>query len=78
MKNRLALIAPNNSTNSLSIENDLQIIDIIRHNYLAIGDPEHVPAGIYAKSALEYFEVWKIIEKRTSKFKLLFFTQRSQ
>ena len=65
LKNRLALIAPNNSTNSLSIENDLQIIDIIRHNYLAIGDPEHVPAGIYAKSALEYFKVWNIIEKRT-------------
>ena len=31
---------------------------------LAIGDPDHVPAGIYARSALERMGLWNALEPR--------------
>ncbi|TNF32721.1 MAG: molybdate ABC transporter substrate-binding protein [Deltaproteobacteria bacterium] len=31
---------------------------------LALGDPSHVPAGVYAKQALERLEVWDALEGR--------------
>lgn len=31
---------------------------------LAIGDPEHVPAGRYAKAALEHLGAWSLVEAR--------------
>lgn len=34
---------------------------------LAIGDPDHVPAGIYAKQALQNLGLWKGVEKRLAR-----------
>jgi molybdate transport system substrate-binding protein len=55
LKNELVLIAPNGSTLT-SIE-DVKTVD-----KLAIGIPETVPAGRYAKEALLKLELWKHIE----------------
>ncbi|HEX4160247.1 MAG TPA: molybdate ABC transporter substrate-binding protein [Rhizomicrobium sp.] len=34
---------------------------------LAVGDPDHVPAGIYAKEALQHLGAWKLIEPRLAR-----------
>ena len=34
---------------------------------LALGDPRHVPAGIYAKQALKKLRLWKTVQKRTAR-----------
>jgi molybdate transport system substrate-binding protein len=60
--NRIVLIAPADSP--------IVAVDIVPHfglkallggGYLAMGDPDHVPAGIYAKQALENLGVWNDI-----------------
>jgi molybdate transport system substrate-binding protein len=55
LKNELVLIAPMNS-NLASIE------DINKANKVAVGIPETVPAGKYAKEALENLGQWKQIK----------------
>jgi molybdate transport system substrate-binding protein len=55
LKNELVLIAPMNS-NLASIE------DINKANKVAVGIPESVPAGKYAKEALGNLGLWKQIE----------------
>lgn len=47
---------------------DLAALDwesLLADGRLAIGDPEHVPAGRYAKAALEYLGSWSLVEKHT-------------
>ncbi|MGH6877076.1 MAG: molybdate ABC transporter substrate-binding protein [Rhizomicrobium sp.] len=34
---------------------------------LAVGDPDHVPAGIYAKEALQHLGVWNEVEPRLAR-----------
>jgi molybdate transport system substrate-binding protein len=34
---------------------------------LAVGDPDHVPAGIYAKEALQHLGAWKSLEPRLAR-----------
>lgn len=34
---------------------------------LAVGDPEHVPAGIYARAALEHLGLWPALEPRLAR-----------
>jgi molybdate transport system substrate-binding protein len=36
---------------------------------LAIGDPAHVPAGMYGKTALETLELWKQVSRRIAPMK---------
>lgn len=55
LKNELVLISPMNS-NLASIE------DIIKADKIAVGIPETVPAGKYAKEALENLGLWKQLE----------------
>lgn len=33
---------------------------------VAMGDPDHVPAGIYAKAALEHIGAWEIVRKQAA------------
>lgn len=37
------------------------------NRYLAVGDPDHVPAGIYTKSAFKHFNYWKNIETKLAR-----------
>lgn len=60
LKNELVVIAPKNSgIQQLSINNDLNLADIIKDSRLAVGDPDHVPAGLYAKQALTHYALWE-------------------
>ena len=55
-KNDLVLVAPAESApEPLSIDSTLDFAALLGAGRLSIGDPEHVPAGKYAKEALDYF-----------------------
>ena len=63
--NNLVLIAPANSgLNAASIDASLDIAGLLGDGRLAVGDPAHVPAGIYARQALEYLNLWPAVERR--------------
>ncbi len=56
--NNLVLIAPLNQPLEISVEPGFALAKILGQGRLAIGDPSHVPAGIYAKAALERLGIW--------------------
>lgn len=65
--NRLALIAPANSPKP---PQDINVFtsfpSLFREGeHLVIGDPDHVPAGMYAKQALESLGHWQAVEGKT-------------
>ena len=62
--NRLVLIAPATSTASLKIADGMPLADAIGAGRLAVGDVASVPAGKYAKAALEKLGVWKAVEPK--------------
>ncbi len=61
MRNRLVLIAPSRSALALTVAPGFPLAEALAGGRLAIGDPAHVPAGIYAKSALESLGVWDAV-----------------
>jgi len=62
--NTLVLIAPARQPLEIAIEPGFAIERVIGSGRLAMGDPNHVPAGIYAKMALERLGVWARVEHR--------------
>ncbi len=62
--NRLVLVAPENETppRGERIENLPALLG--GEGRLAIGDPAHVPAGIYGKEALKSLGLWTALEPR--------------
>jgi len=62
--NRLALVAPANSTLTLHIEPNFALLAALHGGRLATGDPDSVPVGKYARSALTTLGVWNEIADR--------------
>lgn len=58
LSNRLVLIAPANSKLQLKIAPNFALASILGKSRLSIGDPDSVPAGKYARSALTSLGVW--------------------
>ncbi len=56
--NELVLIAPLASGLALELGSMAPLVTALAGRRLAIGDPAHVPAGIYAKAALEALGLW--------------------
>jgi molybdate transport system substrate-binding protein len=61
--NRLVIIVPANSTIKLSKPEDLATVDL---KHLALGDPEAVPAGRYAKQALTKLGLWEKLKGKVA------------
>lgn len=64
VKNDLVLIAPIESKIQAK---SIQAVDFNKElagGYLSVGDPSHVPAGKYAKKALEYYKLWDGLESK--------------
>ncbi len=60
--NRLVLIAPADSRlGNLNISRNIDLAGLLAGGKLAMGDPAHVPAGIYGKEALERLGVWQSV-----------------
>ena len=60
--NRLVLIQPAGAAVRLGLNDALA--DSLDGGRLAIGDPDHVPAGIYARTALQRMGLWAGLEPR--------------
>src|SRR5579883_1057212 len=59
LHNTLVLIAPQDSELAVTIAPGFPLAASLHNGRLAMGDPDHVPAGIYGKAALEKLGVWK-------------------
>lgn len=64
LANRLVLIAPADSPLSLRLVPELPLSELLADGRLAIGDPAHVPAGIYARQALQALGLWDQVADR--------------
>jgi len=67
LHNRLVLAAPKSSKLRIKITKGFDLAVKIGNGRLAIGDPSHVPAGIYAKAALKKLGVWNSLSRRTAR-----------
>lgn len=69
--NRIALIVPVQSpVQNIDIKLGLDILSFLgKDGRVAIGDPAHVPAGIYGKQALETLDLWEKINNRIAPMK---------
>jgi molybdate transport system substrate-binding protein len=64
LRNRLALVAPADSKIELKIAPGFALAAALGNGRLATGDPESVPVGKYARSALTSLGVWNDIADR--------------
>jgi molybdate transport system substrate-binding protein len=64
LSNRLALIAPADSRVELTIEPGFPLLSALGTGRLATGDPDAVPVGRYARSALMSLGVWNDVVDR--------------
>jgi molybdate transport system substrate-binding protein len=64
--NRLVLVAAKDSTISLKIEKGFALATTLGDGRLAMGEIKSVPAGTYGKQSLEFYGVWKDVEKKTA------------
>lgn len=62
--NRLALVAPADSKITLHIEPNFPLLAALNGGRLATGDPDSVPVGKYARSALTTLGVWNGLADR--------------
>lgn len=67
LSNRLVLIAPAASGVKIGIAPNFPLAAALGTGRLAMADPDHVPAGRYAKSALESLGVWSSVADRTAR-----------
>lgn len=61
LENKIVLILPKDSTAEIS-----SFEDILKADTIAVGDPESVPAGQYAKESLENLGIWADVEAKAS------------
>lgn len=68
LSNALVLVAPKDSaTPDMLIDKGLDLAAALQGGRLAMGDPDHVPAGIYAKEALTRLGLWDELSGRTAR-----------
>ena len=63
--NKLVLIAPSNANVSLSIAPHFDLLGALNGGRLSIADPDSVPAGKYARTALTTLGVWNSVVNHT-------------
>jgi len=65
--NRLVLIAPANNDSALTIAPGFALSPALGAGKLAMANPDSVPAGKYAKAALEALGVWPSVQKQVAR-----------
>lgn len=65
-RNRLVFVGPAKSfdTALLDLSDPAAVARRLADGRLAIGDPTHVPAGVYAKETLESLRLWPVVNDR--------------
>lgn len=61
LENKIVLIAPKGSDKGMST-----FEDILKADTIAVGDPESVPAGQYAKEAFDNLNIWDQVSAKAS------------
>jgi molybdate transport system substrate-binding protein len=64
LSNRLVMISP---TGSAYLSKSSSINTILNEGRLAIGDPDHVPVGIYGMQALKSLKMWRVAKDRLAR-----------
>ncbi len=67
LNNQLVLIAPYESKLSITVKPGFRLAEALGGGRLALGDPAHVPAGIYAKEALTRLGVWQKLAAKVAR-----------
>ncbi len=62
--NRLVVVAP---ADGPAPEDDAAALLAAAEGRIAVGDPDHVPAGIYARAALEHLGLWPALAPRLAR-----------
>ena len=66
--NQLVLIAPAGSRLAAEAPGTADLLKLLGpQSYLAVGDPDHVPAGMYARQALRSLGQWQAVESRLAR-----------
>ncbi len=65
--NRLVLIAPTKSNVNIDTVIGADLPTALEGGKLAMGDPDHVPAGIYGKLALENLGLWTTVAPQVAR-----------
>lgn len=65
--NRLVLVVPRNSDLKFRIRPGFPLAEGLGGGRLALADPDHVPAGIYARQALIRLGVWDAVGRRAAR-----------
>jgi molybdate transport system substrate-binding protein len=80
--NRLVLVAPVTSGLTVAITPNFPLARLLGDGRLSVADPDGVPAGKYAKAALEKLGVWASVESRLARAEnvraALFFVSRGE
>ena len=61
LSNGLVLVAPLGSETTIEIAPGFDLVGALGGGRLAMGDPDHVPAGIYGRAALKNLGVWDAV-----------------
>jgi molybdate transport system substrate-binding protein len=70
LSNRIVLIAPKSSTlENVKIDSALDLKGLLGDGRFAMGDPDHVPAGMYGKKALENLGLWDSVKDKIARAK---------
>lgn len=66
LRNRIALIVPQDSpVKAFEIKQGADVLSLLgKDGRLAVGDPAHVPVGMYGKQALENLKIWDLVKDR--------------
>ncbi len=64
--NAIVLVAPADTAKDVTLDKGFDLAGLIGDGRLAMGDPAHVPAGLYGKAALEKLGVWSKVQGRVA------------
>ncbi len=65
--NHIVLIAPAGKRRHVVISRGFALAAMLKGGDLAMGNPAHVPAGIYGKQALENLDIWPSVRKQVAR-----------
>lgn len=69
LANSLVLISPDDNPVQIAMDEGFDLKALLNGGYLAMGDSSHVPAGMYARKALEYMGQWDAVKGLVSNSK---------
>ncbi|WP_325205860.1 substrate-binding domain-containing protein, partial [Vibrio sp. 03_296] len=66
LSNNLVVITNKNNSITLDVSSKAQWQRLLTGNWLALGDTNSVPAGMYAKQMLQNADVWNVVSSHVA------------